>query len=86
MRSARQGLDQRVLTVVLWPEIVRHRDLIAHDSYLCFYYPMTRPFPTKRESPFDFVGSPSLIDKGFRLQSHCPYFCRPREHRDWEWC
>ncbi|XP_043200505.1 uncharacterized protein LOC122369664 [Amphibalanus amphitrite] len=81
-----KGLDQRVLTVVLWPLIQRHRDLIAHDSYLCYYYPMTRPFPTQRESPFDFVGSPSRIDKGFRLQSHCPYFCRPREHRDWEWC
>ena len=75
-----------MLTVVLWPVIKRNADVISHDSYLCFYYPMTRPFPTQRESPFDFVGSPSLIDKGFRLHSHCPYFCRPKEHRDWDWC
>ncbi|XP_037069613.1 uncharacterized protein LOC119090994 [Pollicipes pollicipes] len=81
-----KGLDQRVLTVVLWPHIVKHRDLIAHDSYLCWYYPMSKPFPTQRKSPHDFVGSPSLIDKGFRLKTHCSYFCRPRDHKDWVWC
>ncbi|KAF0298296.1 hypothetical protein FJT64_004359 [Amphibalanus amphitrite] len=64
-----QGLDQDVLTAVLWPLIQQHRDLISHDSYLCLHYPMTKPFPKQRESPFDFVGSPSLFVKGIRLKS-----------------
>ncbi|KAF0307972.1 hypothetical protein FJT64_020754 [Amphibalanus amphitrite] len=81
-----KGLDQDVLTAVLWPLIQQHRDLISHDSYLCLHYPMTKPFPKQRESPFDFVGSPSLFVKGIRLKKHCPRSCRPPEHQDWEWC
>ena len=63
---------------------LRVDDSVQHDSYHCFKFPGSRPFPTKRESGYDnFVGS----NRAFKsVSKECPMQCRPRQHLDWHMC
>ena len=88
-----KGWDQSLLNKHLWP--VAKMDLIAHDSYHCINYPNigNRPFPTQRETSYDFqtgvkdnfVGSNSG-SIGLRDSKPCPEQCRPITHQDWLMC
>ncbi|XP_027217155.2 uncharacterized protein [Penaeus vannamei] len=69
----------------LWPTI--QKSLIAHDSYLCKYFPGSRPFPTRRVNR-TFVGMRRYRKdfKGDMVKIPCPVACRPPKHKDWEYC
>jgi len=96
MLNATQSLakhtDQAVLDMFLWPEILKRKDVMAHDSYLCTQYPLSRPFPTQRCDPGEFVGRALLQDrmkaklKPLKPLKECPPACRPAEHQDWLRC
>ncbi|XP_042864461.1 uncharacterized protein LOC122248488 [Penaeus japonicus] len=69
----------------LWPTI--QKSFIAHDSYLCKYFPGSRPFPTRRVNR-TFVGMRQYRKeiKGDMVKQPCPVACRPPKHKDWEYC
>lgn len=75
--------DQMILTKYLWEW---SKELaLQHDSYHCQSFPKTSAFPTQREmTPNNFVGVP-FVDRTV-LNVTCPRKCRPREHRNWEYC
>lgn len=86
-----KGLDQKILTRVLWPALFRSRDLFSHDSYLCTLFPMTHPFPTQRDGA-SFVGKVFVASEKARAEEEtpklrrCPRKCRPKTHPDWLYC
>ena len=77
--------DQRLLDSILWPELVRTGDVMTHDSYQCLNFPYTRPFPTRRESLTEFVGS-QITRRNITIDKECPVACRPPQHMDWKYC
>jgi len=46
--------DMDFLDKVIWPQV--KDDTLAHDSYTCEKFPGSRPFPTRRNVDFEFVG------------------------------
>ena len=82
--SMLQGTDQRVLTAELWQDLVRRRDVLAHDSYLCEHFELSSPWPTQRRHGH-FVGSPELV-VNHTINRPCPAVCRPAQHPNWTNC
>ncbi|CAF0727155.1 unnamed protein product [Adineta ricciae] len=81
--------DQRFLTDFVWKK-VKNKSL-AFDSYSCRQFG-ARPFPSKRPPGICFVGcireccnNSTDYDRKF-LPSICPVACRPKDHKDWEYC
>lgn len=62
---------------------------MAHDSYCCDRFPLTRPFPIRRQGT-DYVAKvvhqELVIAKDHTPPAICPEQCRPKEHPDWEYC
>ena len=46
--------DMDFLDKVIWPQV--KDNTLAHDSYTCEKFPGSRPFPTRRNIDFEFVG------------------------------
>lgn len=82
-----KGHDQYTLNKHVWP-VLRHRAMV-HDSYYCHWAPGGRAFPTRRNfSTEPFVGCasrPCDYVKDVEV-FRCPVQCRPRLHKDWEYC
>lgn len=58
---------------------------LSHDSYTCTQFPRTSPFPTKRlMEPNNFVAS--VVFANDVMRQKCPKKCRPKEHKDWQYC
>ena len=74
--------DQTILNKFMWP-IVK-TDSIQHDSYMCESIGGSISFSTKRESPSKFVGCKRPCTEN--LSQKCPIDCRPKGHKDWEFC
>ena len=74
--------DQTVLNKFMWPVV--KTDSIQHDSYMCKSIGGSIPFSTKRESPSKFVGCKRPCTEN--LSQKCPVDCRPKGHKDWEFC
>ncbi|XP_037081982.1 uncharacterized protein LOC119102633 isoform X2 [Pollicipes pollicipes] len=82
--TTRLWKDEQTLRAVLWPEMLRRRDVLAHDSYTCQKFPHTKPFPSQRRNR-EFVGAKLLI-LNQTVPEPCPPPCRPPQHQDWLWC
>lgn len=54
--------DQHFLREYVWPLIDHDNDLISHNSVQCLQFPSSRPFPTPRKGPSDFIGNWDLRD------------------------
>ncbi|KAB7500864.1 hypothetical protein Anas_06872, partial [Armadillidium nasatum] len=76
-------VDQKLLLKFLWPEF--NHDFLAHDSYACFLFNGSSPFPTRREGR-KFVGAAIFRYPSSRVKEKCPVKCRPKTHQDWEYC
>ena len=76
-----KGPDQHLLASYYWG--LARGDSVGHDSYLCSRYPNTKGFPTQRriDMTYNFIGggNGTLVRK-------CPLQCRPKDHKDWEYC
>jgi len=76
--------DQKTLANIFWPTV--KDDAMIHDSYYCEddwnSLPAT-PFPTRRVNG-TFVTDRTGADWG--RPKKCPLACRPRDHKDWEYC
>ena len=62
---------------------------MSHDSYRCQMFSRTAPFPTKREPGVgNYVGSVIALNDTIPMRSgfECPTKCRPKQHRDWNFC
>ncbi|KAB7500589.1 hypothetical protein Anas_10163 [Armadillidium nasatum] len=81
--DVKNGLDQKLLLKFLWPEF--NDDFLAHDSYVCFHFNGSSPFPTRREGR-KFVGAAIFRYPSSRVKEKCPVKCRPKTHQDWEYC
>ena len=81
--------DQKFLAYQIWPHV--QNVTLSHDSFFCERYRKlqaeTKPFPTQRLGPEDFVGNPYIAKdnfSGMRLNSQCPTACRKQP--DWTFC
>ena len=77
------GPDQGFLKRYVWPWA--KWSSISHDSYFCYKFPFTRPFPSQR--PFEdsnYVAS--IVHEHDQLEVQCPERCRPKHHKDWLYC
>ena len=85
--EAPKGHDQYILNRHVWP-VLEFRAMV-HDSYYCHWSPGGRAFPTRRNfSTEPFVGCaarPCDYVKDVEV-FRCPVRCRPRQHKDWEYC
>jgi hypothetical protein len=82
---SKKGLDQDFLGEFFWK--YAKKNATVHDSYTCnkFYY---EPFSTQRPNSFCYVSCIDCCDFAFNNKSNheCPMECRPKEHRDWNFC
>ncbi|XP_063584645.1 uncharacterized protein LOC134762205 [Penaeus indicus] len=86
LRNAKRHYeDQTNLNFRLWPRI--RTNVTQHDSYLCYRYPGSLPFPSERFN-FTFVGARTYRQKHVkdRVYGECPAGCRPKGHEDWLYC
>ncbi len=58
---------------------------VIHDSYLCWLYNDSEPFPTRRIGNC-FVGGENAISCINGTVKDCPIQCRPKNHQDWNTC
>ena len=79
-----QDSDQAALRDLLWPVLLKTKDVLVHDSFTCQMFPMSSPWPTQRQDG-QFVGSP-LLRREWNVTKQCPRKCRPPEHQDWIYC
>jgi len=79
------AFDQDYLYEFIWP--LAYKDAVSHDSYLCDEYPLTRPFPSKRQGSY-FVGQIGAHQSANEVEQPvvCPRKCRPKDHPDWIYC
>ena len=82
-----RGPDQDLLKEYIWPWA---KDFaMIHDSYHCTKYNNTLPYPTQRKDGIcNFVACiPELKSRiTFVKGNKCPIECRPKNHKDWEYC
>ena len=82
-----RGPDQDLLKEYIWPWA---KDFaMIHDSYHCSKYNDTLPYPTQRKDGIcNFVACiPELKSRiTFVKGNKCPIECRPKNHKDWEYC
>jgi len=78
------GNDQVLLRNLIYNDLKDYS--LQHDSYLCKRFPLSVPYPTRREGGF-FLGAPvSRYDLGSSMEFECPVECRPKDHQDWLYC
>ena len=83
--SAFGGPDQQLLAAYVWKNFGGPSGCLQHDSYLCKRYPGSVPWPTKRPiEPNNYVGS--VVVQNYTMKEKCPVECRPKDHKDWEYC
>jgi hypothetical protein len=77
--------DQEFLAKYVYPLV--EGNSIVHDSYLCKWFPGSRPWPSRRVGNC-FVGSPSdcNINESNSKYLTCPKKCRPKSHPEWTTC
>jgi len=77
------GPDQGFLRRYVWPWA--KKDALQHDAYSCKTFPGTVGFPTQRRNATNnFIAS--VYGQNMYLWEKCPYKCRPKDHKDWEFC
>lgn len=77
------GPDQGFLRRYVWKWA--KKDALQHDAYSCKIFPGTVGFPTQRRNESNnFIAS--VYSQNMYLWEKCPYKCRPKEHKDWEYC
>ena len=64
--------------------------MLIHDSYNCGLGPtmgVMTPWPSQRTG-FLYVGYGPTKDYAIRMirKTRCPRLCRPRDHKDWQYC
>lgn len=87
-RQNLKNYDQLFLKDLIWSHAVKNS--LIHDSYLCNTFSQVLPFPTQRELNNWFVGMPTLgcpTDDSAKTEiKECPEYCRPKNHKDWNYC
>ena len=87
-RQNLKNYDQLFLKDLIWSHAVKNS--LIHDSYLCNTFSQALPFPTQRELNNWFVGMPTLgcptDDSAKTKIKECPEYCRPKNHKDWNYC
>ena len=77
------GPDQGFLRRYVWRWA--KKDALQHDAYSCKIFPGTVGFPTRRKNETNnFIAS--VYSQDMYMWEKCPYKCRPKEHKDWEYC
>jgi hypothetical protein len=91
-----KGTDQHLLDYYFWPLIRWGRvNATIHDSYWCFRYKNSEPFPKQRQTfknNLCFIGCNDCCEDDNHnnnqtlIVMQCPQECRPIEHMDWIYC
>jgi hypothetical protein len=80
--------DMVYLRSLVWP-IIRDRSNI-YDSYHCKNTEelgVSQPWPTQRQGQLYVGAGPTKYNVTVRLANHtCPRNCRPKDHKDWQFC
>jgi hypothetical protein len=86
LKQMGNGNDQALLTRVIWSTF--RNKILTHDSYLCERYKdgILIPFPTKRQSKWDYVGRCVYEICGSDALPECPIACRPEHGKSWKYC
>ncbi|RNA07108.1 hypothetical protein BpHYR1_028042 [Brachionus plicatilis] len=77
-----KGYDQVFLATSVYDYIIYSS--LEHDSYLCNFFPTSKPFPTRRIGNC-FVGCIGSCNQSAVFYP-CPRECRPKNHSNWIYC